>query len=588
MHIKNVPMKKIITLLLSVVALNIFAQPIIDGKYLPVRGTNIQQVYDYTNQFLIPTVGANQTWDYSNTSGNFLPQNTDGPYDFKTMDPMLVPQQYRDSFPGATHASWITGPPILGAADSSYAFFIIDTAGLHTLGFYTLKFGQAGAFKSIKPETNITSKVYYNTTHYDTSVTIGYTTIFNNGFLVPIKIVGVQVKYSTTPGYGTLKTPVATFPDVLLAREYTKTRYDYFMGVNFQTPVGTAFDSVTRYSFMRNNTFASSLLLVLDFDGLDGAPHWARYNLPVDFGSINGTVRDTNGTFVTSGTAMLYRENSNFSKEDILATTPIQNGTYNFDSIPYGQYRIAVRANQNIYAKSLTTYYGDKEDWLTCTTINTFGNANTSGIDIKLLYPAPAVGTGQLIGALYFDYGYTAKVNAAQPIPGIDISAKKNPGGIKSQIQTNGNGQFSLSSLADGVYDLYVDIPGLHHYDTYTITIVNGNTASNLNFTASKDSIYAGVDPNYINSYSNDNSSVVVYPNPFDQATTISVSLKEKGIVSVDVYNLLGEKVSTLQENELKSIGTYNYEFNSAVASGIYFVKLNVNGVTNSFKIVKE
>ena len=249
---------------------------------------------------------------------------------------------------------------------------------------------------------------------------------------------------------------------------------------------------------------------------------------------------------------MLYRENSNFSKEDILATTPIQNGTYNFDSIPYGQYRIAVRANQNIYAKSLTTYYGDKEDWLTCTTINTFGNANTSGIDINLLYPAPAVGTGQLIGALYFDYGYTAKVNAAQPIPGIDISAKKNPGGIKSQIQTNGNGQFSLSSLADGVYDLYVDIPGLHHYDTYTITIVNGNTASNLNFTASKDSIYAGVDPNYINSYSNDNSSVVVYPNPFDQATTISVSLKEKGIVSVDVYNLLGEKVITLQENELK------------------------------------
>ena len=109
-----------------------------------------------------------------------------------------------------------------------------------------------------------------------------------------------------------------------------------------------------------------------------------------------------------------------------------------------------------------------------------------------------------------------------------------------------------------------------------------------MNFTVNEDSIYAGADLVYINNHSTNNSSAIVYPNPFNETTTISVTLAERGTVSLEVFNLLGEKVSTLENNVVKAAGNYKYDFTTTNPSGIYFVKLNVNGVPNTFKIVKE
>lgn len=46
---------------------------------------------------------------------------------------------------------------------------------------------------------------------------------------------------------------------------------------------------------------------------------------------------------------------------------------------------------------------------------------------------------------------------AAQPIPGVDISAKKNPGGVKpTVVRTDNNGKFSMT-LEAGSYELSID-----------------------------------------------------------------------------------------------------------------------------------
>jgi len=74
------------------------------------------------------------------------------------------------------------------------------------------------------------------------------------------------------------------------------------------------------------------------------------------------------------------------------------------------------------------------------------------------------------------------------------------------------------------------------------------------------------------------------YPNPFNPTTTIQFSLPVSADVKLVVYNMLGEAVATLL-NEQRSAGTHNIIWNSSntngvkLSSGIYFYKLNATGM---------
>jgi hypothetical protein len=64
------------------------------------------------------------------------------------------------------------------------------------------------------------------------------------------------------------------------------------------------------------------------------------------------------------------------------------------------------------------------------------------------------------------------------------------------------------------------------------------------------------------------------YPNPFNPNTTIQYALPSVSDVKLTVFNLLGQEVATLV-NENKPAGTYTVSFNgSRCASGLYFYRL--------------
>lgn len=74
-----------------------------------------------------------------------------------------------------------------------------------------------------------------------------------------------------------------------------------------------------------------------------------------------------------------------------------------------------------------------------------------------------------------------------------------------------------------------------------------------------------------------------VYPNPFNASTSISYSLPEQGNVSLEVYNLLGQKVVTLFDG-YQSAGYHNCIWDASdVSTGIYLVKLS-NGEDSDTK----
>lgn len=79
------------------------------------------------------------------------------------------------------------------------------------------------------------------------------------------------------------------------------------------------------------------------------------------------------------------------------------------------------------------------------------------------------------------------------------------------------------------------------------------------------------------------------YPNPFNPTTTISFSIPNENKVELSVYNIKGQKVKTLVNNELdKGIHSVVWygddEAGKSVSSGVYFYKLNVNGTSNQIR----
>jgi hypothetical protein len=76
------------------------------------------------------------------------------------------------------------------------------------------------------------------------------------------------------------------------------------------------------------------------------------------------------------------------------------------------------------------------------------------------------------------------------------------------------------------------------------------------------------------------------YPNPFNPSTTIKYSISEDGFVKLAVYNLLGEEVTVLVNNEQKA-GRYEVAFDaSRFASGVYMYRLESNNFISIKKMV--
>ncbi|HMD14719.1 MAG TPA: T9SS type A sorting domain-containing protein, partial [Bacteroidota bacterium] len=82
------------------------------------------------------------------------------------------------------------------------------------------------------------------------------------------------------------------------------------------------------------------------------------------------------------------------------------------------------------------------------------------------------------------------------------------------------------------------------------------------------------------------------YPNPFNPTTTIQFALPVDGIVTLKIYNILGQEVATLYNHELMTAGIKNVTFNAlAYASGVYLYRIeatSIGDVSNTFLQVKK
>jgi len=142
----------------------------------------------------------------------------------------------------------------------------------------------------------------------------------------------------------------------------------------------------------------------------------------------------------------------------------------------------------------------------------------------------------------------------------------------------------SLDSLNSAAF--YVDSLGM---DVKKIIVVVMNTDPTLgendkaSYTYSAESV-AGIEEEFDNEFTF--SLYQNYPNPLNPVTKISYSIPEMSPVTIKVYDILGNEVTTLVNKE-QGAGFYEVELDAkGLTSGIYFYSLTAGIFTETRKMI--
>jgi len=77
-----------------------------------------------------------------------------------------------------------------------------------------------------------------------------------------------------------------------------------------------------------------------------------------------------------------------------------------------------------------------------------------------------------------------------------------------------------------------------------------------------------------------------LYPNPFNASFTVPFTLNENLTVKVSLYNIAGQQVMSILNQEL-SAGDYHFAVNADdLCSGVYFLRINLGKRMHTQKMV--
>lgn len=242
-------------------------------------------------------------------------------------------------------------------------------------------------------------------------------------------------------------------------------------------------------------------------------------------------------------------------------------GNYQLNNLPEGNYYIlAYEFN------SVPTYYPGVVNYEDAVTVNALGIV--TGIDFELIVP-------ENTGVLQVD-GYVTDHNG-NPVTNANVIITDDQDNVISYAVTNNQGYYLANGLPAG------SLAGLAtkiHYnsDEEDINVTSTGSADFVIIPeGTTDSQDEQILPNTL--------MLSNYPNPFNPTTTISFSLNETGYTTLDIYNITGQKVNTIVEENL-SAGDHQIAWDgtdlhgNTLASGMYFYKLTNNNQNITKKMV--
>jgi hypothetical protein len=302
---------------------------------------------------------------------------------------------------------------------------------------------------------------------------------------------------------------------------------------------------------------------------------------PIPNNSISGSVKDSAGVGVPSRITLVPARYGNpypaptvtrYGHTDSLGNftlTGVEAGKYFVMAMPFSNFAAAFyKANG---CGIIRIQDAD--------TVNITGNVTGINICVK---PVHHDGLALVRG--------TVRSTSNAIIAGVRVIALDAQGEVSSIGIADARGMYELNAVAPGLVTVVADYQGYIAAQVMVSVNVNTYNLDNVNVTMSPSS------PTSV-----DGSGVVPekfaldqnYPNPFNPSTKISYALSAPSVVTLSVYNVLGQEVATLF-NGTSAAGTFEIVWNGKdnfgrlVSSGVYMYKLHATAGATEFTQAKK
>ncbi len=187
-------------------------------------------------------------------------------------------------------------------------------------------------------------------------------------------------------------------------------------------------------------------------------------------------------------------------------------------------------------------------------------------------------------------------VNTSSPTLSWLINTEFNSA-LNYELEISENQEFTNAELITGLEEMKTQVSGLEADKTYFWRVrsrlagSSGDNAFSLFSSAGTfrvgDGVTSVINPNIPADFTVEQN----YPNPFNPETAISFALPENGLVKINIFNVLGQKIKTLVNSELNA-GSYRLNWKGdddsgmKVTSGTYIYRVTFGNNTISKKML--
>jgi hypothetical protein len=308
----------------------------------------------------------------------------------------------------------------------------------------------------------------------------------------------------------------------------------YFLPHNFTNePIGTL--ELYKYVVKKHSTAIDSVWI----DGYERPVHWGGNNRVELF---SGTSKDTTDYYdgihpdwiIPNGTHLQVTFNLDM-------TNAMDAAKYN---IPFNP------ATDTVYWSSGEPAFAATQHWYRPTNGH-IKNVPLHRVGTSNIYTCTFTVTEPSFNAFEYYYEWQR----------ADLSWSSEPAGLGIDFA------YRVRYVGQNVANHFPQNPWVFHTDTWT------NTDKKTDQETDPYTSLTGIKTENLNPVSYSLSQN--YPNPFNPSTTIKFTIQKAGLVSLKIFNLLGQEVATLVNEQMKP-GSFSYNFNaSRLSSGIYFYSIN-------------
>lgn len=182
---------------------------------------------------------------------------------------------------------------------------------------------------------------------------------------------------------------------------------------------------------------------------------------------------------------------------------------------------------------------------------------------------------------------YTGGVIPSDAISGASLTSHQT-----HTVAWNGK-DASGNIVPDGVYNLWVEFNETNFSGNPTTSIQFTKGGSDQHITPANTSYFQNIDLKYFAIPASiesliGNTSVTITPNPSTDEANIQMELKNNASVMVTIYSITGQMVHRFNKSTYTA-GVHHFLWNpksNNVASGMYFVHVNVDQKNQIFKLI--